>query len=116
MSTFLTLVTALAVGGSGIYDFSGPPQVLQLMRDLGYKPGFERSLGIIKLAGAVGLLLSLLGGVVTLGLLAAFGLIVYFVLAARAHRRLGHETIQLVPAYVLLGLSSLTFLALLFSS
>ncbi len=115
MSTILSIITALVVGGSGVYDFSGPPQVLQLMRDLGYKPGFERSLGIIKLAAAVGLLLSLLGGVITLGLLSSFGLICYFGLAVRAHRRLGHETNEIIPAYALLALSGLTFLALLFS-
>ncbi|CAB4322675.1 MAG: hypothetical protein F2520_02045 [Actinobacteria bacterium] len=115
MSTILSIITALVVGGSGVYDFSGPPQVLQLMRDLGYKPGFERSLGIIKLAAAVGLLLSLLGGIVELGLLSSFGLIGYFALAVRAHRRLGHESNQLIPAYALLALSALTFLALLFS-
>jgi len=115
MSTILSIITALVVGGSGVYDFSGPPTVLKTMQDLGYKPGFERSLGIIKLAAAVGLLLSLLGGIVTLGLLASFGLIAYFALAVRAHRSLGHETTEIIPAYVLLGLSALTFLSLLFS-
>jgi hypothetical protein len=113
MATILSIITALVVGGSGIYDFMNPPQVLQLMEDLGYKPGFHRSLGIIKLAGAVGLLLGLQA--INLGLLASFGLVVYFGLAVRAHRRLGHETQQFYPAIALLGLCAITFLALLFS-
>lgn len=112
MSTILSIVTALVVGGSGIYDFMNPPQVLRLMEDLGYKPGFHRSLGIIKLAAAVGLLLGLQA--VSLGLLAAFGLVIYFGLALRAHRRLGHPTEQMIPAAALLGLSAITFLSLLF--
>ncbi|MBU6328687.1 MAG: DoxX family protein [Acidobacteria bacterium] len=113
MHTLLSIVTALVVGGAGIYDFTNPPQVLQLMHDLGYKPGFHRSLGIIKLAGAVGLLLGLQA--INLGLVAAFGLVVYFGLAVRAHRRLGHNPNEFVPAIALLGLTSLTFLSLLFS-
>ncbi len=113
MATILSIITALVVGGSGIYDFMNPPKVLQLMHDLGYKPGFHRSLGIIKLAAAVGLLLGLQA--VDLGLLASFGLIVYFGLALRAHRRLGHETAESYPAIGMLALSAITFLALLFS-
>jgi nucleoside-diphosphate-sugar epimerase len=38
MATLLSIVTALVVGGSGIYDFMNPPRVLTLMGDLGYKP------------------------------------------------------------------------------
>jgi hypothetical protein len=113
MSTILSILTALVVGGSGIYDFMNPPKVLTLMNDLGYKPGFHRSLGIIKLAAAVGLLLGLQA--INLGLLAAFGLVVYFGLAVRAHRRLGHETNEFIPAIAMLGLSAITFLSLLFS-
>jgi len=113
MATILSILTALVVGGSGIYDFMNPPQVLTLMEQLGYKPGFHRSLGIIKLAAAVGLLLGLQA--INLGLLAAFGLVIYFSLAVRAHRRLGHPTDQYIPAIGLLALSAITFLALLFS-
>jgi len=111
MATILSIITALVVGGSGIYDFMNPPQVVQLMHDLGYKPGFHRSLGIIKLAAAVGLLLGLQA--ISLGLLASLGLVVYFGLAVRAHRRLGHAQNEYIPAIALLGLSTLTFLTLL---
>ena len=113
LSVILSIITALIVGASGIYDFSGPQKVLDLMHDLGYRPGFERSLGILKIAGAIGLLLGL--QMITLGLLAALGLIVYFVLAVRAHLRLGHPTNEMIPAAVLAGLSALTFLTILFS-
>ena len=113
LSVILSIITALIVGASGIYDFSGPQKVLDLMHDLGYRPGFERSLGILKIAGAIGLLLGLQMN--TLGLLAALGLIVYFVLAVRAHLRLGHPTNEMIPAAVLAGLSALTFLTILFS-
>ena len=110
LSVILSIITALIVGASGIYDFSGPQKVLDLMHDLGYRPGFERSLGILKIAGAIGLLLGL--QMITLGLLAALGLIV---LAVRAHLRLGHPTNEMIPAAVLAGLSALTFLTILFS-
>jgi hypothetical protein len=113
MATLLSIVTALVVGGSGIYDFMNPPRVLTLMNDLGYKPGFHRSLGIIKLAASVGLVLGLQA--VNLGLLAAFGLVVYFGLAIRAHRGLDHETNEYFPAIGMLALSAVTFLTLLFS-
>lgn len=113
MATILSIITALVIGGSGIYDFMNPPQVLALMNELGYKPGFHRSLGIIKLAAAIGLLLGLQA--INLGLLASFGLVIYFGLAVRAHRRLGHPTDQYIPAIALLGLCGVTFLALLFS-
>ena len=113
MATILSILTALLVGGAGIYDFMNPPKVLALMDQLGYKPGFHRSLGIIKLAAAIGLLLGLQA--LNLGLLAAFGLVIYFGLAVRAHRRLGHENNEFIPAIGLLALSAITFLALLFS-
>jgi hypothetical protein len=113
MAPFLSILTALVVGGTGIYDFMNPPKTLALMEQLGYKPGFHRSLGIIKLAAAIGLLLGLQA--LNLGLLAAFGLVIYFGLAVRAHRRLGQSTDQFLPAIGLLALSAITFLALLFS-
>ncbi len=113
MATILSIITALVVGGSGVYDFMNPPQTVQLMHDLGYKPGFHRTLGIIKLAGAIGLLLGLQA--LNLGLLASIGLVAYFGLAVRAHRKLAHETNEFIPAIALLALSAITFLALLFS-
>lgn len=112
ISVLLSIVTALIVGASGIYDFSGPQKVIDLMHDLGYRPGFERSLGILKIGGAIGLLLGL--QMITLGLLAALGLVAYFFLAVRAHMRLGHPQNEMIPAAALCGLSALTFLSILF--
>lgn len=98
-------VLALAMVASGVADFRGAPQVLELMERLGYRRGFERLLGVIKLIGAVGLLVGL--AITGIGVAAALGLCIYFALALRAHRSIGDPATQLIPAAVLLGLAAL---------
>ncbi len=106
----LSLVVALIALASAAMDFRGTPQIEDLMRRLGYRPKFEHMLGVIKVVGALGLLVGLVIGPQVLALAAAFGFTLYFVLAARAHRRIGDPTKETVPAIGLTALSAATLL------
>ena len=55
----LSVLLALVALGSAFADFRGLPQIQALMNRLGYRPGFERALGSIKVVGAAGLLVGL---------------------------------------------------------
>lgn len=112
-ATFLSVVTGLVMIGLGLYDLTNPPRVADLVSRLGYRRNFFRTLGFTKILGGLGLLLGLAFG--ALGLLAAFGLILYFILAVRAHSRLGDTGAETIPAAALFILSALTFICLIFS-
>lgn len=113
LASFLSIVTALVMLGSAVYDFTSPPKVVDLVARLGRYPGFERTLGLLKGLGALGLLVGLAVG--WIGILAALGLTVYFVLAIRAHSRLGDPGSESVPAAGLFALCAITLLLNLFS-
>lgn len=113
IATFLSVVTAIVMLGLGAYDFTGPQRVLELVRRLGHRPGFHRTLGLLKILGGLGLLVGLAIG--WIGVLAAIGLVVYFVLAVRAHARLGDSGAETIPAAGLFILSALTLITLIFS-
>lgn len=106
ISIILSIVLALVLIASAIRDFSGPPEVLDIVRRLGYRPGFERTLGIIKGLGGLGLAIGVAWA--PIGVLAAAGSCAYFVLAVRAHAKLGDPGRESMPAAVLFGVSFLT--------
>ena len=112
-ATFLSILTAIVMLGLGAYDFTNPPKVVEQMDRLGYRPGFHRSLGLLKALGGLGLLVGLAIG--PIGVLAAFGLVIYFVLAVRAHSRLGDTGAETIPAAAMFILSALTLICLIFS-
>jgi DoxX-like family len=97
--TILTTVFAVIMFASAIYDFVGSDDLTALMTRLGYAAGFEKRLGLIKLAGALGLV----GVYVSrpLAEVAAACFVVYFALAVRAHRTAGDPPKEFVPAVVL---------------
>ncbi len=107
----LSLVVALIALASAAMDFRGTPQIEDLMRRLGYRPKFEHMLGVIKVVGAAGLLGGLVFGAKMLTLAAAFGFTLYFLLAVRAHRRIGDPSKETVPAIGLMVLSAGALLA-----
>lgn len=109
LSTFLSVVTAVIMLGSAAYDFTSPPAVVDLVARLGRYPGFERTLGLVKALGAIGLLVGLAIG--PIGVLAALGLCAYFVLAVRAHSRLGDPGNATLPAAGLFILCAVTLIA-----
>ena len=102
----LSVLIALIALASAALDFKGAPQIKELMRRLQYRPGFERFLGAIKVLGALGLLIGL--GIHGLGVAAALGFLIYFILAVRAHRSIGDTPKETGPAVVLAALSLLT--------
>jgi DoxX-like family len=104
-----SLLLALVAAASATMDFRGAPQVRELMHRLQYRPGFERFLGLIKVLGALGLVVGLF--VHGLGLAAAIGFVLYFALAVKAHVNLGDAPSAYLPAAVLLALSALTLVA-----
>jgi hypothetical protein len=55
VSVFLSLVLAFVMLGSAAMDFRGAPQIIDLVARMGRLPGFERTLGLIKILGALGL-------------------------------------------------------------
>jgi len=111
-ATFFSVVTALVMIGSAIYEFTSPPKFVDLVARLGRYPGFERTLGAIKGLGGLGLLVGL--AFRPIGILAALGLTVYFILAIRAHSKLRDPGSESVPAAVLFALCALTLLTLFF--
>ncbi len=106
ISIVLSILLALVLIATAIRDFSGPPEVIDMMRRLGYRPGFERTLGILKGLGGAGLAIGVAWA--PIGVLAAAGSCVYFVLAVRAHAKLGDPGRESIPAAVLFGVSFLT--------
>lgn len=113
VATFLSVLTAFVMLGLGAYDFTNPPKVVDLVHRLGYRRGFHRTLGLAKALGGLGLLVGLVIG--PIGVLAALGLVVYFILAVRAHSRLGDSGAETIPAAGMFILSALTLITLIFS-
>jgi hypothetical protein len=106
------LLAAVAVASASM-DFRGAPQVREIMHRLQYRPGFERFLGLIKVIGALGLLIGLFAH--GIGIVAAIGFLLYFALAVKAHVQLGDPVARYVPALALLALSALTLVTALAS-
>ena len=102
----LSVLLALAALASAVADFRGLPQIKELMRRLQYRPGFERFLGLLKVIGAAGLLVGL--AMHGLGVVAAIGFLLYFILALRAHRSIGDPIRASGPAAGLAVLSLAT--------
>lgn len=89
----LTVVTIIANAGSGVATLIRPRPVRELMTSVHVPDSWITTLGVLKLAGAVGLLLGLLG-VPVIGVAAAIGLIAFFVCAIFSHllaRALGFQ-------------------------
>jgi hypothetical protein len=82
----VTITTIAANAGIGITDLAHADFVLANLAKVGVPRAWLPILGILKIAGAVGLLLGLLG-VQVLGIAAAIGLILFFVGAVIAHVR-----------------------------
>ena len=112
-AAFFSVVTALVMAASAVYDFMMPPKVVDLVLRLGYRRNFVRTLGLLKGLGALGLLVGLAIG--PIGVLAALGLVAYFILAIRAHAKLGDSGVETLPAAAMFILSALALITTLFS-
>jgi uncharacterized membrane protein YphA (DoxX/SURF4 family) len=103
----VAVLLAAALAGSARAKLTKVPTVVKSMRTVGVPDERLWLLAIAELAGAAGLLVGLFWW--PLGVVAAAGVVVYFVLAVMAHLRVGDR--QVAPAAVL-GLVAVAALVL----
>jgi DoxX-like family len=101
----VTLLAAAANIFSATLDFIGFKQVLINMAKAGVPESWITMLGLLKAAGAVGLLIGI--GVPLIGVTAAIGLILFFVGAIITHLRVHDYSFGLAIVFLLLAVSAL---------
>ncbi|WP_150254371.1 DoxX family protein [Nocardiopsis deserti] len=109
MNAVYVLVTVLAVlanGGMAVADLLRARFVLANSAAVGVPESWLTALGLLKGAGALGLLLGLLG-VPVVGAAAALGLTLFFVGAVVTHLRARNYALAYPLAYLALALGSL---------
>ena len=99
LATLLGLMTAFSAFGK----FSKNPKAVDMLRQLGITDSQIRTLGIIEVLGALGLLVGI--WIPILGLLAAIGFVLYFLGALIKHVRAKDAAKDMGPALILLVLS-----------
>ena len=99
LTTLLGLVTAFSAVGK----FTLNPKAAEMLRHLGLTDGRIRALGVVEVAGALGLLIGI--WIPILGQLAALGFVLYFLGALIMHVRAKDPVKDMAPALVLLVLS-----------
>lgn len=82
----VTVITIVLNAGIAVADLARARFVLATSAEVGVPPSWVPVLGILKAAGAAGLLLGLLG-VPLIGVAAAAGLVLFFIGALVAHLR-----------------------------
>jgi len=108
MFTAYIVVTVLAAAAnifSAILDFIRFKQILINMARVGVSESWITILGILKAAGAVGLLIGI--GVPLVGIAAASGLTLFFVGAIVTHLRAHDHSFGLAVVFLLLALAAL---------
>jgi hypothetical protein len=83
-------------------DFKGPEDLKANMVKWGFRPGFEKILGVIKILGAVGLFIGISDKGRPLGIAASLAFVLYFVLALGVHVRAKDKVADFVPAIICL--------------
>jgi DoxX-like family len=107
----VTVITAIVTAAIAIPDFIPAGFVLANSAKVHVPRSWLPTLGILKVAGAVGLLVGLVG-LPAIGIAAATGLVLYFVGAVIAHLRAGVlYNIAFPGAYLGLSAASLVLLA-----
>jgi hypothetical protein len=99
----LTTLLGLATAFSAVGKFTMNPKAAEMLRHLGLTDGQIRTLGVVEVAGALGLLIGT--WIPILGLLAAIGFVLYFLGALIAHVRSKDAAKDMGPALILLVLS-----------
>lgn len=99
----LTALLGLATAFSAVGKFSKNPKAVDMLRQLGITDSQIRTLGIVEVLGALGLLVGI--WIPILGLLAAIGFVLYFLGALIKHVRAKDAAKDMAPAVVLLMLS-----------
>ena len=111
LTTVLAILLAVAVLGAGIAKLAGVPAMRQVAAHLGFSWPAYRRIGVLEVAGAVGVLAGLV--VPLLGALAAACLTVLLVLAVATHVRAGDRAPDAAPAAVLAVLAAVVTVLLL---
>jgi hypothetical protein len=102
----VTILTSAANSYAAMVDFRRPQWVLDNVTQWGGSHSWLFTLGVLKAAGAVGLLIGI--GIPPIGLAAGLGLVLFFVGAIAVVMRAGWYSHLPWPAtYLLLGISSL---------
>jgi len=101
----VTLLTAGANIFSAMCDFVRYKQVSIAMARAGVPDSWMTTLGILKTAGALGLLVGI--RVPVIGMAAAIGLVLFFVAAIIVHLRAHDYTFGLAVVFLLLAVASL---------
>jgi hypothetical protein len=101
----VTVVTAVANAFAATVDFTRPQWLLANMAKARVPQSWLVSLGALKAAGALGLLVGL--GVPLLGVAAAVGLVLFFVGAIITHIRAHWYSFTTPAAFLLLAVGSL---------
>jgi uncharacterized membrane protein YphA (DoxX/SURF4 family) len=104
LTVVLAVVLAVAVLGAGLAKLAGVAAMRQVAAHLGFSWPAYRRIGVLEVAGAVGVLAGLV--VPLLGALAAACLAVLLVLAAAVHLRRGDSLPEAAPAAVLAVLAA----------
>jgi DoxX-like family len=86
VSAVILILTIVANMGIAIADFASAKFVLNNSAEVGVSTRWLPTLGTLKAAGALGLLLGLLG-IRSIGIAAALGLVVFFIGAVATHVR-----------------------------
>ncbi len=101
----VTVLTAAANFFSATLDFIRYKQILINMARVGVSESWITILGILKAAGALGLLIGI--GVPLIGIAAAVGLVLFFVAAIITHLRARDYSFGLAVVFLLLAVAAL---------
>jgi uncharacterized membrane protein YphA (DoxX/SURF4 family) len=102
----LSILLAIAFIGAGVSKLTGQSAMREAATHFGITWERYRSIGVLEVAGAAGLLLGL--AVTALGAVAALALTLLMIAAVATHRRAGDAPAQMAPATVLGLLSAIT--------
>jgi len=102
------IVVTIAAAAANIYaaanDFIRPRWLLESMTRVGVPESWLAGLGLLKAAGAVGLLVGF--GVPSVGTAAGIGLILFFSAAILTHLRAGDRSFGVAAGFLLLAAAS----------
>jgi len=101
----VTVLAAAANAFSATLDFIRYKQILINMAKVGVSESWITILGILKAAGALGLLIGI--GVPLIGIAAAVGLVLFFVAAIITHLRARDYSFGLALVFLLLAVAAL---------
>ncbi|MET7772979.1 DoxX family protein [Nocardia sp. NPDC005366] len=100
----VTGLLALAVAGSAVATLARQPAIVATVTAVGFPARHLTTLGVIKLAGAIGLSVGLLWP--PLSIAAAVGLVAYFTAAVGMHIRARHGEIAAPTGFLALSVAA----------